>query len=193
MDRNDKNYFKRPTPEILESRFDGHVVPEYIKTRAKLIMRRFTINGECDGMYISNCIAFENGTGDGHGSFGEGEIAEDKVGKIVSFLMNAYKCNIYPCDREDLTEIIRTGTLPKEKMLSGLKNAARIRREHIRRIRNTKKDYSEYTARILNRFSNPCELLKQTKKADNESDLWRIEFLYGEINVIKDTILAETA
>ena len=69
MDRNDTSYFVRLTPEVLESRFDGYDVPENVKTRAKNIMRRFTINGLCDGMYIANCIGMDNGTGDGKGHF----------------------------------------------------------------------------------------------------------------------------
>ncbi len=138
MNRNDMTYFKRITPELLESRFDGYTVPENIKQRAKLIMKRFVIKGLCDGMYVANCIAFDNGTGDGKGHFSEGEIKPENVDKIVKYLMAAYKCNIFPRDKEDLTEIIRTGTLSKERMIAGLKNSIEIRHELIRHYEETK-------------------------------------------------------
>ena len=155
MDRNDRSYFKRITPELIESQFEGHEVPESIRKRVALIMRRFTIFGLCDGMYIANTIAYENGSGDGHGTFEDTAIT--KIHKIVHALMGAYGCNIFPCDKETLEDIIMNGTLEKDAMLSGLKNSIRIRKE----------------------------------KIDNVTDWWRKEFLYGEINVIKDTIKDE--
>lgn len=129
MDRNDRKYFRRPTPEMIESQFEGYDVPENIRKRVSLIMRRFTITGLCDGMYIANCIAYDNGTGDGKGHFQEGEITE--VSKIVNFLMGAYGCNIFPCDKETLEDIIANGTLPKDSMISGLKSAIQIRKNRI--------------------------------------------------------------
>lgn len=156
INRADTRYFKRLTPEFIASLFEGHDVPEYVKKRAILILKRFTIFGLCDGMYIANTIAYENGTGDGCGQFQEGEITQ--TDKIVAALMSAYGCNIFPSDREDLEEIIRTGELPKERMLKGLQNSIRERIEKIRTM----------------------------------SDMERIEFLYGEIGVTRDTIMHES-
>ena len=129
MDRNDTSYFVRLTPEVLESRFDGYDVPENVKTRAKNIMRRFTINGQCDGMYIANCIGMDNGTGDGKGHFTEGEITEVK--KIAAFLMHAYGCNIFEEEEDDLLDILRDGSLPDDRMINGLQKSIQIRKTRI--------------------------------------------------------------
>lgn len=52
-----------------EKMFEGYDVPSRLKETAISIMRRFTITGECDGMYICNVIAAESGIGDGEGHF----------------------------------------------------------------------------------------------------------------------------
>lgn len=188
MDRNDRDYFKKITPEFVTSMFEGYNVPENIKKRVTLIMRRFTIFGLSDGMYIANCIAQGNGAGDGCGKFENREVAEQNVGKIVKSLMGAYGCNIFPEDKEDLTEIIRTGSLEKKRMLRGLESSIRKRRMSIRKIRNR---HVTGDTRFAGQFG--LAYLKATKEAELESDKWRIEFLYGEINVIRDTILMEKA
>lgn len=54
-----------------EKFFEGCDVPVQLKKTAICIMRRFTILGICDGMYICNVIAFESGFGDGKGAFPE--------------------------------------------------------------------------------------------------------------------------
>ena len=56
-----------------EQYFEGHDVPRKIKEITINIMRRFTIYGLCDGMYISNVIAYETGLGDGESHFTNGE------------------------------------------------------------------------------------------------------------------------
>lgn len=157
MNRNDRTYFKKITPELIESQFKGYDVPESIRKRVALIMRRFTIFGLCDGMYIANTIAHKNGSGDGKGHFTD--MAITQVSGIVRALMDAYSCNIYPCDKEALEDIIMNGTLEKDAMINGLKNAIRIRKE----------------------------------KINKSPEEWRKEFLYGEINVIRDTIEEEEA
>ena len=187
-DRNDRNYFKKITPEFVASMFEGYSVPENIKERVSLIMRRFTIFGLSDGMYIANSIALGNGTGDGCGNFEDGEIAEPNIGKIVKSLMGAYGCNIFSEDKEDLTEIIRTGSMEKKRMIRGLESSIRNRRGTIRKIRSkcVKGDPC-----FVGQFG--LDYQKATKEAEIEADNWRIEFLYGEINVIRDTILMEKA
>lgn len=191
MDRNDLEYFKRPTSEVLESMFDGYDVPESIKARAKLIMKRFTILGLCDGMYIANTIASENGSGDGCGNF-DSHAEITKIDPIVKKLMNAYGSNIFASGKDDLTEIVRTGELPKKRMIEGLQKSIRTRRKLISAIRNQRRDYTS-AAVINSRFSDMQERMKSLREADKEYDLWRIEFLYGEINVIRDTLLSEKA
>ena len=152
MNSNDRTYFRKITPEFIKRGFDGYQVPENIRQRVAFILRRFTIFGICDAMYIANTIAHINGTGDGQGNFRQGEITE--VEKIVKFLMQAYSCNIYPCDERDLTDILCNGNLSKQRMISGLKNSAKIRKEKIASIK----------------------------------DVWRTDFLKGELNIIQDTI-----
>lgn len=187
MDRNDKSYFRRPTPEFLESGFNGYKVPENVKERAKLIQKRFAIFGQCDGMYIANCIANVNGSGDGNGTFQDADIDEKNVDRIVKILMTAYKSNIYPEEKADLEEIIRAGTLPEKRMLEGLKTAIRLRKERIQRIRNSRRDYTK-AAEIYRRFANAPEHVKTLREADAEADKWRIEFIYGEINILRDVV-----
>lgn len=149
MDRHDLKYFKRITPELLESRFDGYFVPENIREVVKLIIKRFAIIGSCDVMYIANCIAADNGTGDGSGHFEEGEIKPEKVEKIAKFLMSVYKSNIFPSEKEDLTEILRTGTLSKERMLAGLKRSIELRRELIAEYFQHDEFHKEYTYGVI--------------------------------------------
>ena len=102
-----------------ESRFNGYNVPENVKSRAINIMKRFDIGGLCDGMYIANAIAQENGSGDGCGHFENREITQ--FDKIADFLSRAYGCNIMPDDRADLIDILRDGEISAARMVQGLK------------------------------------------------------------------------
>lgn len=184
MDRNDRSYFRRLTPERIDSMFGGYEVPESIRKRVALIMRRFTIFGSCDAMYIANVIAYENGSGDGCGHFDDYAITQ--VNKITRALMNAYGCNIFPEDKDALEDIIANGTLSKERMLEGLKGSIRTRKRAIKSLREKRvTGDTQY-------WLGP-EYQKATREAEKEADLWRIEFLYGEINVIRDTIKEEEA
>ena len=99
--------------------FNGYNVPENVKTRAINIMKRFVITGVCDGMYIANAIAMENGSGNGSGEFTEATITE--IEKIASFLIHAYGCNIMESDMDDLRDILRDGEISKARMVQGLK------------------------------------------------------------------------
>ena len=100
--------------------FEGCDVPEPLKKTAICIMRRFTIFGLCDGMYICNVIAFESGFGDGKGRF-PGEMQVD-VSKSAGRLMRAYGCNIHKRDIEELEQILRTGKLDIPKAAVGIRD-----------------------------------------------------------------------
>ena len=75
-----------------EKMFEGYDVPSRLKETAISIMRRFTITGECDGMYICNVIAAESGIGDGEGHFTGDEIFNRS--EIARRLQFAYGSNI---------------------------------------------------------------------------------------------------
>ena len=114
---------KSPTvvPQNYNSFFNDCNVPKEIKKIAVCIMKRFTIFGLCDGMYISNVIAMVSGLGDGKSHF-TGDTNIPNPYAVAEKLQNAYGCNIQKEDIDELTEIIRTGTLDKEKTKTGLRN-----------------------------------------------------------------------
>lgn len=99
---------------------DGYRVPEGIKNRAINIMKRFNIIGVCDGMYISNVIASESGSGDGQNHF-KGCDTVANHDSIADFLTRVYGCNIMKDDRADLMDILRDGEISNERMTEGLK------------------------------------------------------------------------
>lgn len=105
-------------------------IPDSLRVRAIAIMKRFNIRGICDGMYICNCIAFGSGMGDGNSHFKDGEISN--IQKTADYLLNAYACNIFPEDKADLMQILKTGFLEKERYIKGLKN-------HVKHLENDKK------------------------------------------------------
>lgn len=105
-------------------------VPENLKNTVIAIMKRFTINGWCDAMYICNTIAQYSGTGNGCGSFVSGEIKN--ASDIATFLQFAYGHNISKEDILELEEILRTGSLDREKTVTGIRNyIERCRQEMI--------------------------------------------------------------
>ena len=111
--------------------FEGYEVPEILKETAYQIMRRFTIFGICDGMYIANCIADDSGLGNGANHFnGKTEItnAED----TADYLQRAYACNIHEDEIPELCQIINTGKLDKEKAIYGLRRFIKERIEEKR-------------------------------------------------------------
>ena len=93
-------------------------VPESIKLTAIEIVKRFQLHGVCDAMYVANCIAHDSGSGDGKGHFYSDTIAN--CDKTAAFLARAYGCNIFPDDLEDLTDILKNGSISDERMIAGL-------------------------------------------------------------------------
>lgn len=98
--------------------FEGYKIPERIKNTTIAIMQRFSINGLCDGMYISNVIAHTCGIGDGQGNFTSDEITDFE--KIAVNLQSVYGCNIFKKDTRELESILETGTLNKSQAIIGL-------------------------------------------------------------------------
>ena len=105
-------------PEYAEY-FNKYNVPERLKEITACIMKRFTINGLCDAMYICNVIAQENEIGDGMNNFHSDIISYPE--RAARCLRNAYGCNIFDEDLAELTEIIRNGMLNKEKAEAGIR------------------------------------------------------------------------
>ena len=94
-------------------------VPKKIDDDAKAIVKRFSIKGLCDHMYICNTIAYENGMGNGCGEFND---ADNEISyKTAEFIQHAYSSLIKPEDMEELFEILSTGTINPEKAKVGIK------------------------------------------------------------------------
>lgn len=93
----------------LYDRYFDKGVPDRIKTISEIIMLRFRIDGECDGMYLANAIARINGIGDGMGRFTGTVVSEPE--RTARYLMESYGCNIDPEDLPELVEILKNGYL----------------------------------------------------------------------------------
>lgn len=105
-----------------EAMFDGYEIPERLKNLSVIIMKRFTITGICDGMYIANVIARENGLGDGGNNFNSCENASPLVWypkETAERLQAAYGCNILKEDIPELEEILLKEKLDKQKAIRG--------------------------------------------------------------------------
>jgi hypothetical protein len=100
------------------SQFYGYHVPEGLKQIVICILRRFSINGLCDGMYICNTIASLSNIGNGAGVF-SGDTVSDPV-ETARRLQMSYKCNIQTTDIPELAEIIQTRNLNIKKAIAGL-------------------------------------------------------------------------
>ena len=101
-----------------EKMFEGYDVPSRLKETAISIMRRFTITGECDGMYICNVIAAESGIGDGEGHFTGDEIFNRS--EIARRLQFAYGSNIPSSAIPELVSILYTGHIDRRDALEGI-------------------------------------------------------------------------
>ena len=123
--------------------FSGHNVPWEIKKITKCIMKRYTIFGVCDGMYISNVIGYESGIGDGEGRFSEYNESniQNKRKRIAERLQHAYGCNIRKEDIPELEEILATGTLDTAKAKKGLREFIQACYREKKRCPEYRKDY----------------------------------------------------
>jgi len=101
--------------------FYGYNVPEEIKVRVSAIMKRFIINGLCDGMYIANVIAHETGCGNGAGEFtGVPNFDREECRKLALILQKAYGCNILKEYTDELEDILFNGTLDNRRARTGI-------------------------------------------------------------------------
>lgn len=82
--------------------------PKEISDKAKAITKRFSINGICDEMYISNTIARCNGLGDGESHF-NGKTRIVLARQTAKEIQQAYGCNIRNEDLDELEKIIKGG------------------------------------------------------------------------------------
>ncbi len=98
--------------------FEGYEVPRKLRETVIAIMRRFSIFGICDGMYIANVIAYHNGMGNGSGQFNgsNNTISED----TADYLIRAYGCNIEKADRDELIGILKTGQMDNKRVIQGM-------------------------------------------------------------------------
>ena len=126
--------------ENYEKYFSGYSVPKPIKETAIAIMRRFTIIGQCDAMYIANTIAYFNNLGDGESHFnGNTEIIDSA--STAKDLQYAYGCNIEPDEIGELREIILSGKLDNRNALYGIERFIRARKQEKRVCDSWRIDY----------------------------------------------------
>ena len=123
--------------------FEGYKVPKDLKEKTILIMKRFSISGICDGMYICNAIANICGIGDGNGHFTNGSILKPR--ESAEFLQCAYGCNIHKDEIPELIAILKTGILDMQKTSSGIKR-------YITDCEDKKKSCYEWEKEIYDRF-----------------------------------------
>ena len=113
------------------SDFLHYNVPENIANIVTAICKRFTINGECDGMYIANTIACACGIGDGCGNFTDNKITNSLY--IAEQLQGSYGCNILKSEISELQNIIDTGNINKQTAIDGIsKFISRLKAESLK-------------------------------------------------------------
>lgn len=128
--KHDKNYFK------------GFTVPESIKRATLAIMKRFTITGQCDGMYIANTIGHIDGTGDGKGYFSfYGNKPICKAIEIAERLQQCYGCNIKKEEIEELARILIHEEIDANEAIPRIKRFIEERKEEIKTCDSWRRDY----------------------------------------------------
>ena len=111
--------------------FKGYNVPEELKRRVLLVMKRFTINGICDGMYIANVIAYEEGFGNGESTFYD-EIQNVSL-STAERLAYAYSHHIQKDEVNELFNILNTGEIDKSLAVVGIKRFIHRFKDEIQR------------------------------------------------------------
>ncbi len=119
----------------------GYDVPKELKRRVVNVIKRFTITGECDPMYIANTIAYQNNMGDGYGSF-NGEVKHVSR-KTAEYLQYAYSHNILESEIDELW-----GYMNGEELTV---NAADGVRAFIKRLKVEKKTCDSWRKDYLNK------------------------------------------
>ena len=123
-----------------EKYFNGYNVPDKIKNTAIAIMKRFIIEGLCDGMYICNVIAHQNGFGDGEGHFFETDKPIDAE-STAEYLMHSYSSCIYKDEKEALKNILLTGSIDRNEAYTGIKSQIRRMKEELRTCDDFRQGY----------------------------------------------------
>lgn len=135
--------------------FSRYNVPKNIADISTAICTRFTINGECDGMYIANTIAFACGIGDGRGNFTNNKITESLT--ISEQLQGSYGCNILKSEITELQNIIDTGIINKQISIDGISR-------YITRLKNELKTCDgwriDYIKKTIGKASENIEFIK---------------------------------
>ena len=151
-----------------EKMFEGYDVPSRLKETAISIMRRFTITGEGDGMYICNVIAAESGIGDGEGHFTGDEIFNRS--EIARRLQFAYGSNIPSSAIPELVRILYTGHIDRKDALEGIaEQNLRWKRERANCKEDWRKDYlSKLIQESRQTFMQILEEIKKEYKIDEE-------------------------
>lgn len=119
-----------------ESYFMGYEVPENLKAVATLVMRRFVISGQCDGMYICNCIAFDENIGDGQSHFWGDMTTVTDPKKSAEYLQRAYSDNILPEEVDELAEILKSRRLDRTRAVLGIYKFAHRCQDELREKRD---------------------------------------------------------
>lgn len=144
--------------------FKDYDVPEKLKQIASLIMFRFNIHGNCDGMYLCNVMANQSGSGDGCGIFNS-----DYVNPSVAadFIRNAYKCNISSDDMEELTYIIEQADLKKDVESDMVRSLSKWK-EELKRVRHDEFRES-YIKKNIHEYEEKINWIRTMNKAEKES------------------------
>jgi hypothetical protein len=168
---------KKQQHESRKADYEKYNVPYFIKHRVSRICDLFCICGISDPMYISNIIARELGVGNGKSEFNYvSDFEIDGVlnkalehtcktinvadaEKIAARLLGSYGCNIYN------TEICKNALV---KILIGGQDFLKL---------------SEYADVAVE-----CIKIKREQQKKFSDDSFRIEFLQGEIDVLKNDL-----
>ena len=152
--------------------FDGYDVPDKLKETAVSVMRRFSISGLTDGMYICNVIALESGVGDGQGHFTGDTVSN--VDLLAQRLQFSYGSHIPAEDLAELKEILSSGKLDNEKAERGIKR-------YISACINEKKTCDTWRVDYLNDCIKEAEMtLREINQTMTYSPLEDKENLIGK-------------
>ncbi len=135
-----------------------NAIPKELQKIVVNVMRRFTIHGVCDGMYIANVIAHGNETGNGEGYF----TGETKPSNrcTATYLQLAYSYNILPSEIDELLDILN-GKFDFIKATNGI-------REQISRLKKERKTADEWRKDYLAKsISIAWENIKKIKEEQN--------------------------
>lgn len=162
--------------------FENYEVPENLKRIASAIMERFVIDGICDGMYICNVIAVENGLGDGNGFFVNGDVIyPEKTARRLQF---SYGHNIRKQDIDELVGILKTGRLDRKLSINGLNKLIRDMKEEQQKGDLLRFPYLE---RSIDEAKKTLAKLNSETESDSEATELTVRVPGGVIKATKCT------